>query len=212
MKSGTKFIAISIASFTLAVGLTGLAHADSADPEYASNSCLRDKRPSKVCCEEVLDGDKKEIAECVKLVASKRKNAAEAKAAKKAKAQNSDAPADDTARPAEQRTADSKKSAGKGLRGSWTTEFGDTMIIEQDNPFKARFNLKDGRIVGELKDGTMNGLWIQSSSKSKCTEEREGSFYWGKISLVFSGSTYTGTWGYCDQEPDRKMRPGERKR
>lgn len=85
MKFRFRIMGIGVASFTLAVGLTGLAHADLADPEYASNSCLRDKRPSKVCCEEVLDGDKKEIAECVQLVASKRKKGADAKAARASK-------------------------------------------------------------------------------------------------------------------------------
>jgi hypothetical protein len=150
-----------------------------ADPEYASNSCLRDKRPSKVCCEEVLDGDKKEIAECVKLVASKRKNAADTKAAKKVNVPSADSPSDDLKKPGEKSTGP-KPSSNKGLRGSWTTEFGDTMVIEQETPqFKARFNFKDGRIVGELRGDTMNGLWIQSSSKTSCSEERSGSFHWG---------------------------------
>ncbi len=61
----------SIAAFAL------WSHADSPDPDYAAKNCLKDKRAIKTCCEEVLDGDKKEIAQCVKLVTEKRKTLAE---------------------------------------------------------------------------------------------------------------------------------------
>jgi hypothetical protein len=132
MKSELKFIGVGIASFTLAVGLTGLAHADVADPEYASGVCLRDKRPSKVCCEEVLDGDKKEIAECVKLVASKRKNAAEtkaAKASKKADAVAVDSPKQIKREPAAiKATAEEFSSSTEAPAGiTWDFEGGDLL-------------------------------------------------------------------------------------
>ena len=69
----------SIFGATLISCFPHAAVADSADPDYASNQCVRDKRSTKVCCAEVLDGDKKEIAECVKLTAEKRKNPPETK-------------------------------------------------------------------------------------------------------------------------------------
>jgi hypothetical protein len=76
--------AVSVLGAAFFAGYVQVAIADAADPEYASNQCLRDKRSLKVCCDEVLDGDKKEIAECVKLTTEKRKKREEAKAAKAA--------------------------------------------------------------------------------------------------------------------------------
>jgi hypothetical protein len=69
------FVGLSLVTTTFAI-------ADSPDPQYASAQCYKGKRDVKECCEEVLDGDKKEIAQCVKLVAEKRKAIADKKASK----------------------------------------------------------------------------------------------------------------------------------
>lgn len=45
----------------------------------AAEQCYKDKRNDKECCEEVLDGDKKQIAQCVTLVAERRKTIADKK-------------------------------------------------------------------------------------------------------------------------------------
>ncbi len=185
------------------------ADADYVDPDYAAHHCARQKGDVRACCDDMLEGTKSEVQQCIKLVPGVRKKLAEEKAARAA-AKKAKAAADTSNTGASPTSPDQPDSGGKGLRGSWTTEFGTTMVIEQNNPFRARFNLKDGRMVGTLQDGTMDGLWIQSSSKSKCPEEREGSFYWGKIRLTFSGNTYTGSWGYCDEEASKTMKPGKR--
>jgi hypothetical protein len=75
-----KFVTAAILSLSLAMFAQG-SFADSADPDYAAKQCYKDKRDVKECWEEVLDGDKKEIAQCVKLVTDKRKAAADKKAA-----------------------------------------------------------------------------------------------------------------------------------
>ncbi len=76
-----RFTVFGVVGIALAAYVQ-LAAADSADPQYASDQCYKGKRDVKECCEEVLDGDKKEIAQCVKLVAEKRKAIADKKAAK----------------------------------------------------------------------------------------------------------------------------------
>jgi hypothetical protein len=92
MRSNLLF---SIFGATLILCFPYAALADSADPEYASNQCVRDKRSTKVCCAEVLDGDKKEIAECVKLTAEKRKNPPETKARRAASTSSNAQPQSD---------------------------------------------------------------------------------------------------------------------
>ena len=92
-------------------------------------------------------------------------------------------------------------TAAKSLTGAWTSEFGDTMLIDTDLPaFKARVNFKQGRITGDLHGNALEGFWIQGneSSRGRCKEKRDGSTDWGRIQLDFTGDSYKGKWGYCD--------------
>lgn len=188
--------AVLLSSFLLTMNFSGTSFAVSIDPDYASSQCANQKGDVRACCDDMLEGVIVEVKKCIQLALEKRSQAKETITLETA------------AKPVPATT----KHAPSGLIGTWTIEFGDTMVVTQESPeFKARFNFKDGRIIGSVNDNTMTGVWVQNSSKSKCSEKQDGSYYWGKITLKFSGDSYTGVWGYCNQGPDRKMKTGERK-
>lgn len=204
----TKHATLLLSSFLLVMSFSSVSFGDSVDPDYASTQCARQKGDIRACCDDMLEGVKSEVKECIQLTTEKRKQAKDAKAAKAAaKKEKNDTGGSNP------ETFIAESTGASKLTGTWSIEFGDTMVVSQGTPeFKARFNFKDGRIIGTVNDNTMTGVWVQSSSKSKCSEKKDGSYYWGEIKLVFSGNSYTGVWGYCEEEPNRIMRPGERKR
>lgn len=62
----------------------------------------------------------------------------------------------------------------------------------------------DGRIVGKVSadSSTIDGFWIQPTSEQKCASQKEGSFYWGRLTFASpKGGAILGKWSYCDAVP-----------
>lgn len=92
--------------------------------------------------------------------------------------------------------------------------FNGAWDVKSSSGWTARFTLKEagatatgnyanptGRIAAQLlaaDRGTLSGYWYQSESGQKCTTQREGTYYWGKIVLRLSNNDgFTGWWDYC---------------
>jgi hypothetical protein len=53
--------------------------------------------------------------------------------------------------------------------------------------------------VGTVGTGNrVTGYWVQSLSSTRCATAYEGSYYWGRYDLVFTGDRFEGTLGWCD--------------
>jgi len=64
-----------------------------------------------------------------------------------------------------------------------------------------------GRVDGtlEIYDGdgsaTLRGIWAQSNADQRCESQRNGTYHWGQVTLVFNRSRneFQGYWDYCDR-------------
>ena len=88
------------------------------------------------------------------------------------------------------------------ISGDWTSSEGGSMSINQNGPdVAATYNLKNGRVLGILSGRVLNGYWLQSSSDRRCSTAYDGSYYWGRVTLTFAGTSYSGHWSYCNDAP-----------
>ena len=57
------------------------------------------------------------------------------------------------------------------------------------------------RMSGEMNGTTLIGTWHEPNAAVKCSDGN----YWGRLVLEFTGdfSSFSGTWGYCNNEPTR---------
>jgi hypothetical protein len=62
----------------------------------------------------------------------------------------------------------------------------------------------NARLIGTVDDRSFDGFWIQDSGQSPCATERDGSLFWGitRFEANTDFTEMTGTWGYCDVEPE----------
>ena len=70
---------------------------------------------------------------------------------------------------------------------------------------------RPGRIVGHMQpDRSIEGLWLQPASDHPCGYAREGTYAWGHFIIGHAwGHHPYGSWGYCDEAPNRdwQIRP-----
>jgi hypothetical protein len=101
------------------------------------------------------------------------------------------------------------------VAGSWDTTQGVLILSVTDvkdaagtvigKAVKGPYRSEAGNVAGELQGNTLVGYWHEPHSSVKCPTKRGGTFYWGKISFAFDAAAkeYSGTWGYCDEVPER---------
>lgn len=59
-----------------------------------------------------------------------------------------------------------------------------------------------GQIVGLMfDDGVLEGFWFQSTANKKCRTAKNGTYYWGRLMLKFTGDSVQGKDNYCDAAP-----------
>ena len=93
-----------------------------------------------------------------------------------------------------------------GPRGTthWTTTEGFMTAIVTGNQFKSTYRGSyegdNGRMEGTLTGNVFEGYWGENQSLKECATERLGTYYWGRIRLVFNGGRFSGQWSYCDLE------------
>ncbi|MFZ1679593.1 MAG: hypothetical protein WAT70_01130 [Rhizobiaceae bacterium] len=94
--------------------------------------------------------------------------------------------------------------------GQWGTSEGTMTLPDEPmtGAIRAPYTQDDGRIVGrmnKLKTGDysvgISGVWIESQSAKACATKKEGSPYWGNVTLQFNAAydAFTGRWDYCGE-------------
>jgi len=86
--------------------------------------------------------------------------------------------------------------------GPWHTNQGNMHIEQRDNHAWGDYELKDGRVRGDVDGDLFSGIWTQSSSNRRCFDEREGSHYWGRFRLHLDEDRdhFRGRWAYCNDD------------
>ncbi len=89
-----------------------------------------------------------------------------------------------------------------------------TVHSDEGVTFKGTYGKKGGRVYGVYDDGdrTFRGFWDKPKAKKKCSRKKRGLIYWGKIEFQLSSNedSFTGVWGYCDNQPSRDLSGTER--
>jgi len=95
-----------------------------------------------------------------------------------------------------------ERQSGLQIEGLWATTEGEMALQQNGRQVRGTYATKDGRVEGTLRGNTLEGYWTQSTSGRACSYQRDGRMYWGRIVYHFDGSSsFTGTWGYCDDNP-----------
>ncbi|TCK58179.1 hypothetical protein [Seleniivibrio woodruffii] len=56
-----------------------------------------------------------------------------------------------------------------------------------------------GKVIGKVKGKVLQGFWIEDASGVRCSSQKDGRYFWGKIVLeVQSNGDLYGKWGYCE--------------
>jgi len=91
--------------------------------------------------------------------------------------------------------------------GTWSSTYGKELILSQSgNKVTGSYESDNGQVIFTVSgDRTLDGFWVEDASGVECGSAKEGRTFWGRLILEFDEALteYTGTWGYCDAEPNR---------
>lgn len=87
---------------------------------------------------------------------------------------------------------------GVNIEGAWSSSEGDISFRQQGNRVAGRYTSDNGEIVGSLDNDRLRGYWIENHSNKRCNSPKNGRYYWGRLEFRFSGNSFSGRWGYCD--------------
>ena len=89
-------------------------------------------------------------------------------------------------------------SDGSSLEGVWGSAEGDIRFHQQGNRVSGRYTTDNGELVGSVNNDLLRGYWIEDHSNKRCSHPKNGRYFWGRIEFRFSGNSFSGRWGYCD--------------
>jgi hypothetical protein len=80
----------------------------------------------------------------------------------------------------------------------WSSTEGELTLTQQGQTTTGSYS-GGGRIVATLANRHLQGFWIEPQSATRCSTQRNGSFFWGRIDLAMDGTSFTGRRSYCDR-------------
>ncbi len=100
--------------------------------------------------------------------------------------------------------ATSAQPATHGINGLWNTSEGAMTFTHNGTSVTALYSQDNGHITATLAGNTLEGIWMENGSNQRCSTPRtnkdgQTTYHWGGIRLTFSGDTFSGSWGYCEQ-------------
>ena len=88
------------------------------------------------------------------------------------------------------------------VAGQWETTEGPMTLREVGGSVQGSYGSDNGRISGTLEGGVLEGHWAEDTSARRCGKPGfDGRHFWGRARFTFQGDHFTGTWGYCEDEP-----------
>lgn len=88
-----------------------------------------------------------------------------------------------------------------GIAGLWESSEGLINVQQAGAEVFATYAQDNGTIKGSLEGPQLRGYWSKDNSPRRCDTPRDGRYHWGRLQLQFTGSTFTGQWSYCYDEP-----------
>ena len=58
------------------------------------------------------------------------------------------------------------------------------------------------RYINKRSMHILTGFWFQPVSDKRCDFEKNGTYYWGRLSFSFKDNSFEGIWGYCGDKAD----------
>lgn len=95
--------------------------------------------------------------------------------------------------------------------GVWDTTYGEMRLTQappvtvedgEAPPVKVSgtYDTDEGQIDASIYDGSLYGIWAETSSAQKCDTQKLGLDYWGGISYKkVDADTFEGVWTYCTE-------------
>jgi hypothetical protein len=90
------------------------------------------------------------------------------------------------------------------VAGTWTSNdgsIGSLTISQSGSSVNMKYSHSNGRVVGQLRGNQFEGYWMQDFSGRHCSNSQYNSSFWGRMILTFTGDSYSGNWGFCDDAP-----------
>lgn len=83
--------------------------------------------------------------------------------------------------------------------GVWKSSEAEIAFVGFDG-YVAHYDEDNGRIIGQIEDQVLTGIWVEDEWNSECSEERDGSEFWGQVRLEFNAEfdAFEGHWSYCE--------------
>lgn len=92
------------------------------------------------------------------------------------------------------------------IDGVWGAgPFGEVTFFQNNAKVTGKYMQGRGIIDGIMLGVSLEGIWTEERSSSRCDFAKNGSFFWGRIQLKFDGNKFIGNWGYCDEMPTRRL-------
>jgi hypothetical protein len=85
--------------------------------------------------------------------------------------------------------------------GEWQTDFGMMSLDRSGTMVEGNYEHNSGKISGSMERNILRGFWFQDRADTRCERPKNGTHYWGRLKFVFTGRTFTGSWGYCEDRP-----------
>ena len=93
--------------------------------------------------------------------------------------------------------------------GVWTTEYGEIYLPAEDSAeVRGAYwsypgtdgQADNGRLIGSIQGQEFVGIWVEDSAPTACSEEKDGSRYWGRAQFRVSddGNALQGLYSECD--------------
>lgn len=93
--------------------------------------------------------------------------------------------------------------AAAQVAGQWETSEGSMTLREVGGSVQGNYTSDNGRISGSLRGSVLEGFWAEDAADRRCSAPGfDGRHFWGRIRFTFQGDRFTGTWGYCEEEPE----------
>jgi hypothetical protein len=183
----TAIIATSALSLLLTISCAAISSADSVDPDYGGTVCSKQKGDIRACCDDMLEGVKNEVKECIKIATEKRKQLKDAKTAKAAVKKNNPDNAETLAAPSVSPVNPVKKAEDTpsrsvapdtgGVEITWDFETGDLRGWDAaGNAFKTQPTYGDNpteRKRGQASKHQGN-YWIGTFEKRPTPDDKPG--------------------------------------
>ncbi|MDO9307770.1 MAG: hypothetical protein Q7V04_01755 [Deltaproteobacteria bacterium] len=96
------------------------------------------------------------------------------------------------------------------IEGVWKSSEGDISFRQKGSKVSGKYAQDNGEIAGGVKENDFDGYWIEDHSDRRCSTQKNGRYFWGKLQLHFEDNRFSGKWGYCDDQPARQW-TGQRK-